>query len=299
MILLTGATGFLGRHLLEGLLLKYGPEKIVAYTRTPIPGVKCVCHNGYESDSFEFVAMGLGDIDTILHAGAFTPKSKTESNNQELADLNVFVTNSLLKANLPNLKRFVYVSTIDVYAQAEVIDEATPISPSNAYAGSKMRGEELVSDWAKMHGKIGQVLRLGHVYGPGEERYRKVIPETMRRLRDRQNLQVFGAGKQHRAFIYVKDASSAILAALDLERDIGPVNIAGGYRIRMIELINLMIEISGMQPEIEMVPSGEGQDMVVNTSKLQKYLLSDQKPLREGLRLEWDYMKGRGNENPD
>jgi UDP-glucose 4-epimerase len=297
MILLTGASGFVGRHLLDGLLRKYGPKKIVAYTRSPIAGVKCICHNGFESESFDFLEMGLDSIETVVHAGASTPKDKTESNNLELADLNIFVTNGLLNANLPNLKRFVYLSTLDVYAPAELIDENTLLSPSTAYARSKMRCEDLVVEWAKKTGNIGQVLRLGHVYGPGEDLYRKVIPETMRRLLDGRILQMYGTGKQQRSFIYVKDVCNAILAALDLEQDIGPVNIAGCHRISMADLIALIINVSGMQPKIEMVPSADGQDMVFNTTKLAKYLLSDEIPLRNGLRLEWDHMIGRGNEN--
>jgi nucleoside-diphosphate-sugar epimerase len=298
MILLTGATGFVGRYLLDKLLKKYGPKKVVAYTRSPIAGVKCVHHNNYDKDSFDFLAMGLDAIETIVHAGAFTPKDKTESDNQELADSNVFVTTSLLNANLPNLKRFIYLSTLDVYAPVEVIDESTLLSPSNAYARSKVHCEDLVVEWAKMTGNIGQLLRLGHVYGPGEDLYRKVIPETMRRLRDGLVIQMFGTGKQQRSFIYVEDVCRAILATFYLEQDIGPVNIAGCHRINMADLISLIIDISGMQPKIEMVPSLDGQDMVFNTAKLTKYLLKDQIPLRDGLRMEWDYTIGRGNENP-
>lgn len=298
MILLTGATGFVGRHLLDGLLLKYGPGEIVAYTRSPIAGVKCICHNGYEAESFDFLAMGLGDIETILHAGAFIPKNNTESDNQVLADLNVFVTNCLLKARLPNLKRFVYLSTVDVYAPGVVIDESSPLGSMNPYSRSKLLGEELVKEWAKMQGNIGQVLRLGHVYGPGEEKFRKIIPETMRRIINGQPLCVFGTGKQRRSFIYVKDASRAILAALDLERNIEPINIAGCYSISMDELIKLITEISDTKPIVEIVPSSDERDLVFDTSKMRKYLLANEIPLHDGLKMEWDYMIGRGNENP-
>jgi nucleoside-diphosphate-sugar epimerase len=297
MILLTGATGFVGKCLLNELLTKYGPRKVVAYTRSPIAGVQCICHNGYEAKSFDFLAMGLESIDTVIHAGAFTPKEKAESDNLELANSNVFVTRRLLNANLPNLKRFIYLSTLDVYAPAELINEDTLLSPSNAYARSKIRCEELVVEWANINGNIGQLLRLGHIYGPGEDLYHKIIPETMRRLRDGLTLQMFGAGKQRRAFIYIKDVCRAILASLELERDIGPVNIAGAHQISMVDLIDMIIDISGMQPKIEIVESADGRDMVFDTAKLAKYLLVDEMPLRDGLRIEWDYMMGGGNKN--
>ena len=141
-------------------------------------------------------------------------------------------------------------------------------------------------------------MRLGHVYGPGEDLYRKVIPETMRRLRDGLAIQMLGTGKQKRSFIYVKDVCRAIIAALDLEYDVGPVNIAGSHQISMADLIKLIIDISGFKAKIEFIANINGQDMVFDTTKLSKYLLSDEMPLRDGLKIEWDYMIGGSNENP-
>jgi nucleoside-diphosphate-sugar epimerase len=296
MILLTGATGFIGRCLLGELLKKYGSEEVIAYSRLPIPGVKCILHNGYEQDSFNFVANGLSKIKTIIHVGAFTPKNKLDSDNEKLANLNVIVTNCLLNSNLPNLKRFIYLSTLDVYAPAELINETTPLLRSNAYSRSKVLCEELVVEWSKKTGGIGQLLRIGHVYGPGEEAYQKIIPETMRRLKEGLPLQLLGTGKQQRAFIYVKDVCSAILAALDLEQDVGPINIAGSYRISMEELINLIVDISRLQAKIEVIKGVESRDIVFDNSKLIKYLLSNETSLRDGLKKEWNYMVARDNE---
>jgi UDP-glucose 4-epimerase len=297
MILLTGANGFVGRHLLDALLKKYGHQKVVAYSRSPIAGVKCICHNGYEIQSFNFLSMGLESINIIIHAGAFTPKNKYESNNVELANLNVHVTDSLLNANLPNLQKFIYLSTIDVYASSKIIDEDTLLSPSNAYSKSKMRCEELVLKWSKINGKICQLLRLGHVYGPGEDLYQKIIPETMRRLRDGITLQMFGNGQQRRSYIYVQDVCSAIITSLSLNRHIGPVNVAGRHQVSVIDLIHLMMDVSGVRGEISIVSGSNDQDIIFDTEKMSKYLLKNEVSLRNGLKKEWDYMLGSANEN--
>ena len=299
MILLTGATGFIGGHLLDALIKKYGANRVVAYTRLTIPGVRCICHNGYELDSFNFSDMGLDDIETIIHAGAFIPKNSIESNNQVLSDLNVYVTNRLLSADLPNLKRFIYLSSVDVYAPSSVaIDESSRLEPANSYSRSKLMCEELVAEWAKKQDTIGQVLRVGHVYGPGEGGFRKIIPETMRRILNGQRLCIFGTGKQRRSFIYVKDLSRAVLAAIDLEQNIGPVNIAGLHSISMEELVRLITEISDTKTIVEIISSSKERDLVFDLEKMKKHLLVAEIPLREGLKIEWDYMRVKGNDNP-
>ena len=299
MILLTGASGFVGKHMLKELISKYGTQNVVAYTSKPIPGVQCILHDGYKIKSFEFTNIGLGDIKTIIHAGASTPKTKTEVDDKLSAELNIHVTDQLLKANLPNLKRFVYLSTLDVYSFKDIIDETTALTPSSAYAKSKLHGEELVYKWTKLQqGRIGQILRLGHIYGPGEEKFRKIIPETMRRLLKGQPIEIFGTGHERRAFIYIDDVVRALMAALELKHDIGPVNIAGEKSISIIELVKLLIEISGNHQPIKQIQSPVGHDMVFNTAKLATYLLNDEISLQKGLQIEWDYMKSESYEDP-
>ena len=114
MILLTGATGFIGSHLLKYLISEYGAENVIAYTRSQIEGVICTYHNNYNQESFSFSEIGPEKIDIIIHAGASTPKNKLQADNTELANANIFVTKSLLNAKLPNLKRIIYLSTVDV-----------------------------------------------------------------------------------------------------------------------------------------------------------------------------------------
>ena len=297
MILLTGATGFIGSHLLKNLISEYGAENVIAYTRTQIEGVICAYHNNYNQESFSFSEIGPEKISTIIHAGASTPKNKLQADNTDLANANIFVTKSLLNANLPNLKRFIYLSTVDVYAEAKIINEATSLLPANAYAKSKLYSEKLVANWARTHGYIGQILRIGHVYGPGQESYNKIIPSIMRCLIDGQTIKIYGSGSQRRSFIYVKDVVKAIMTSLNLKDDIGPVNITGNIPVSINTLVNLMAKISTVDPIIEILSHKEEGDIVFDSIKMKKYLLNDEISLEDGLTLEWKYTANKLNEN--
>ena len=80
MILLTGASGFIGKHLLKLLIEKFGEENILALTTNPSVGFPHLLHNNYKFDRDFFVKNGYGNIKTIIHAGAFTPKNKNQVN---------------------------------------------------------------------------------------------------------------------------------------------------------------------------------------------------------------------------
>ena len=89
MILITGVSGFIGKPLLLKLVAKYGKENVIAFTSKEIKDINCLIHGNYMFDKKIFVEKGLEEITTIIHAGAFTPKSNLEANNLELCNSNI------------------------------------------------------------------------------------------------------------------------------------------------------------------------------------------------------------------
>ncbi|MBK8521170.1 MAG: SDR family oxidoreductase [Chitinophagaceae bacterium] len=106
---------------------------------------------------------------------------------------------------------------MDVYQQSEIISERSLIQPSSLYGESKLYSEKMVTAWASSNNKIHQILRVGHVYGPGEEAYEKIIPVTITKILRDQPLQIWGTGNEIRSFIFIKDIVSAIMNAVKLE----------------------------------------------------------------------------------
>src|SRR6266496_3272379 len=98
MILLTGASGFIGKHLLRALTELYGTENIVSLTSVPLDGNKYLIHNDYNFDRDFFKNSGYGSIDTVIHAGAFIPKSGKDVDSIVNCNRNIFTTQKLLDA---------------------------------------------------------------------------------------------------------------------------------------------------------------------------------------------------------
>ena len=297
MILITGASGFIGTHLLSPLIEIYGQENVLALTSKPISKCKYLLHNDYFFDDDYLVNSGFDNIDTILHLGAFTPKSNLASNEVKECNSNIASTSRLLTANLPKLKNFIFFSTLDVYAYDNPITEKTQLSPSSLYGHSKLYCEQMISVWAGKKNICHQILRIGHVYGEGEEMYKKIIPLTMKNLLYNIPIELYGDGSEVRSFIYIQDVINAVINVLKIESYVGIINIVGEEKISIKKLVNEIILISGLNTKINVIKkTTPTRDLVFNNSKMKKLISTPKVRLKEGLIKEWNYMKNL-NEN--
>lgn len=293
MILLTGASGFIGKHLLAKLIQEYGKDHVLALTSAPVTEAHYLLHNGYNFETDFFIKSGYGtQIHTLIHAGAFTPKSSKQANDVAKCNSNIVTTDKLLNSDLPNLKKIIYLSTLDIYGPAEIISESSLVQPESLYGESKLYVEKIITTWANANNKVYQILRVGHVYGPGEESYQKIIPVTIKKLLQDQPLQIWGTGNEIRSFIYIKDVISAILQALKLEVSASPINLVSSQKITITALVNKLIGLSGKNVSPEIFPTETpGRNFVFANLKMKQLLFSNETALDEGLLQEWTYMK--------
>ena len=293
MILLTGASGFIGKHLLKKLVSVFGKDSILAFTSEPIEEAPYLLHNDYNFETDYFIKSGFGmQIDTIIHAGAFTPKSSKGANDVVKCTSNITTADKLLQAILPNLKKIIYLSTIDVYGPAEIISESSQLEPTSLYGESKLYVEKMIKVWAIANEKLHQILRVGHVYGPGEESYQKIIPVTIQKILQEQPLQIWGTGKEIRSFIYIKDVVNAIINASKLDMDAGVINLVSSQKVTIAELVNKLVALSGKIIVPEVIPSVmRGKDFIFDNSRMRALLILNETVLDEGLLEEWTYLK--------
>jgi len=292
MILVTGVSGFLGTHLLRTLIEIYGQKNVVALTSKPIIECKYIIHNDYHFDENYIINCGFKNIETIIHAGAYTPKSSSDGNHISKCNSNITSTAKLLKSNLPKIKNFIFFSTLDVYGYDNPITEETKPLPTSLYGHSKLYCEQMVSFWAAQKKVCHQILRIGHVYGEGEEKYQKIIPVTIQRLISNKPIQIYGDGKEIRSFIYITDVINAITNSLALKKFVGIINLVGEEKISIRSLIDKLVLISGMSPEIDTIETENvPRDFVFDNSKMKKNLGVPKVELVEGLNNEWNYMK--------
>ena len=292
MVLLTGASGFIGKHLLPALIKEFGKGFILSLTSTPVEDAHYLLHNDYNFEADYFVKSGFStQIHTIIHAGAFTPKSSKDANDVVNCTNNITNANKLLQANLPNLKKIIYLSTLDVYGPAEVISESSQLKPASLYGESKLYVEKMIAAWANVNNKIYQILRVGHVYGPGEEAYQKIIPVTIQKIIQGQPLQIWGTGKEIRSFIYIKDVVGAIVNTLKLNSNGEIINLVSSQKITIAALVDKLVALSGNNIVLEVMPTAvPGRDFIFDNSKMKALLISNETALDEGLLEEWTYM---------
>jgi len=291
-VLITGVSGFIGGRLLDRAIEIWGRENVLALSSKA--NEKCQVLN-YDFDSAVLhldksqLAL-LSDVKIVIHAGAFIPKSAAQADDVERCNQNILFTQHLLDLPLIALEKIVYLSTVDVYSVSSVISEKSYAQPTSLYGWSKLYCEQLVSIYAREKNISRTILRIGHVYGPGEERYAKFLPKAMKAIISGNPVELYGDGTELRSFIYIDDVIEAIFSAVELSENIGLINVAGGRSISIKALLKHLIDISGVDVEVLSHEfHGVKRDLVFDTRLMNDKLLPVEKDFLVALREEYDY----------
>ena len=301
-LLVTGATGFIGRALARRLQ-EHLDTTLVLLSRKPRREV---------ADSAVWVdapldqlsretwrTSGVERIDVVFHLAAFTPKSGAAADSvEEVYRDNLLGTRSLLESLPSPPERIVFASTLDVYAplpEGGVLTESSPLAPANLYAASKLFCEQLIRAYAQAHGCRSTILRYGHIFGPGEEAYQKLIPQTIRQLLQGEAPVLYGDGSAERDFLYVDDAVEATLRAAVLKEQLpGPINIVRGSSRPIRDIVEMLVDIAGFSGNIRFLADRpSGQSLRFDNRGMRESLgVWPYVSLEDGLRREVDYFKG-------
>lgn len=253
-ILVTGAGGFIGGRFIK-YLCELNEFEIFAVTRGSIPFEHCSInwiHTSLEDLSSIFQNYGDLLFDTVYHIAGFIPKISTDANNikRNVSD-NINATNSLCEALGSNFRKLVFISTIDVYSPEAPLpmSESSTVSPANLYGMSKLIAEKITSTYCQQNKRKFNILRLGHVYGPGEEKYSKIIPVLLRNSIEGKETTISGNGQAERDFIYIDDVCRILKAFSEIVYD-GPVNIAAGRRISIRDTVEIVNRVTGDQTRV-------------------------------------------------
>ena len=292
-VLLTGATGFIGAHLARRLESIPGC-RLALLSRREVPGASggsaWVRGDLAQLSPRTWSEQGLDRIDVVLHFGGYIPKRQGSANvvSENYRD-NLLGTRNLLES-LPNTpETVVFASTVDVYALPtgdDVLSENSPVDPPTLYGAAKLFCEHLVKTYAKEHGCRFAVLRLGHIYGPGESAYAKLIPQSIKRLLANESPKVYGNGGALRDFLFVGDVVEAALrAATFASASIEPVNIVSGTSRPIREIVETLARLIGFSGEISyQLDKPNGHSLVFDNRRMVDVLGRwDFVPLKEGL----------------
>jgi UDP-glucose 4-epimerase len=290
-LLVTGTSGFIGSRFLTAACNLFGRGNVIAFSSRPADDCQTIVYKGLE---FELTARDrdlLATADVLIHLGAFIPKSRERANDIEKCNSNIIFTERLLKESFSSLCKIIYVSTSDVYEPAQLITESTPTVPVSLYGWSKLYCEKMCHHFAAEKGISCQILRIGHVYGPGEENYDKFIPKAMQSIITGDTVELWGDGSEIRSFIYIDDVVTALLKSINIESDVGSINIVGGVPISIRQILEKIIGFSEKQILItERCFSGEKRNLIFDNKKMRSFLLSEETDLNVGLQNEYLHM---------
>ncbi|ADU50833.1 NAD-dependent epimerase/dehydratase [Thermaerobacter marianensis DSM 12885] len=253
-VLVTGAAGFIGSHVVERLL-KTGngntpgmeglPScEIVAIDDFSAGQVRKIGDLAVERlDVTEAAAVAAVFRDfgpeAVIHLAAQVSVERSLERPDRDVEVNVYGTLNVLRAAVAaGARRVVFASSAAVYGNPQrlPVDEEHPLEPLSVYGRSKLTAEWLIQQYARGTGLEAVILRLGNVYGPGQR------PETgpvvarffVDALRGEGPL-IHGDGRQTRDFVYVTDVARAFALAL-----VGPAgvvaNISGGTATAIADL---------------------------------------------------------------
>jgi nucleoside-diphosphate-sugar epimerase len=260
--LITGVAGFVGSHLAERLLADghevYGIDAFIDYypralKENNLQGLRTQKRFRFlEKDllHIDFPPL-LAGIDWIFHQAA--QAGVRASWGQEFGryvDCNVLATQRLLEATLEvgTIQRFVYASSSSVYGDTNIlpVTETASLNPFSPYGMTKLAGEHLCSLYHHNFGLPTVSLRYFTVYGP-RQRPDMAFHRFCKAIVERQPIHIYGDGQQTRDFTYISDIVEANIQAANSEKAIGKVmNIAGGSRVKLEQVVQTLREISGL-----------------------------------------------------
>lgn len=273
-ILITGATGFIGKAL-SAKLKTQGCD--VAWMSSA---------DGDISSPEALKKLAAVDVTHVFHLAGKTYVPDSWIHPEEFYRINVLGTTNILEFCKTRGISMTFISAY-VYGHPDTlpIKESSTIRPNNPYALSKRLAEEACEFYAYVHGLAITTLRPFNVYGVGQDE-KFLIPTIIKQVQVGQKIVVKDLVPK-RDYVYLEDLLAALLATLGRPKGYNVYNIGSGHSLSVKEVIDIVQEVAKTRKEIvsdDVVRSNELLDVVADISKAQNELgWQPQYSFREGI----------------
>jgi NAD dependent epimerase/dehydratase len=312
-VLVTGADGFIGSHLVEHLLRAGAHVTALAQYNSFnfwgwLEDLPCLDQiqvvTGDIRDS-HFCQNLAKNIDVVFHLAALIAIPYSYRAPQSYVETNIIGTLNLCQASLQGpVQKFIHLSTSEVYGTAKYvpIDERHPLQAQSPYSASKIGADAIAASFYSSFQLPLVIARPFNVYGPRQSS-RAVIPAIISQIAAGSKAVKLGNLKTTRDFTFVDDLCRGLLAVASLDNVLGEVfNIGSSREISIGELFQLIAEIMSSDARVEIDPErlrpaeSEVQRLLCDNRKLRDvHGFYPEIPLSEGLRQTVDWFRDPNN----
>lgn len=266
-IIVTGGSGFLGRHLLRALAQAGHTVKNIDLRDNPeFPTVIAdIC-------DLNKMKAEVRDADAVFHLAALIEAGESVKFPQKFVDVNISGTVNVLEAMRENgVKLFFFSSSAAIYGEplrTPILEDDRTL-PINPYGMTKLAMEGLVRSYVATQGMTGVALRYFNLYGPEEHHQPEThaIPRFIAQITNGEEVTVWGQGEHQRDFIYISDVVSAHLQGLAFaEANAGQYhyfNLSTNHPTTVAEVIEKLGKIMGKTPNVKHFPYRPGDPLVL------------------------------------
>lgn len=256
-VLVTGGAGFIGSHLVEGLVRSGWDATVIDdLSSGSLDNLEAVLGqirfvHGSILDEL-LLNRAIEQADAVVHLAATVSVPGSVEDPVSCANLNVTGTVKVLAAcRSLGVQKFVQASTSAVYGREPTLPktESSPLAPVTPYAASKAAAEQFAAVFSAEGGMAASSLRFFNVYGPRQSMtsaYTGVIAIIMERLAKGEPMTIYGDGLQTRDFIFVEDVVEAVRLCLKSpHRGHKVLNVATGQSVTLLDVVAMLEKTAG------------------------------------------------------
>jgi nucleoside-diphosphate-sugar epimerase len=282
-VLVTGGSGFIGRHLTDILLAKnYNISLLDRSAKNTASGIRLfkgdVCNR-------KVVTRAMKGMDYVYHLAGLLGTEELLFNSAEAIKVNVIGAVNIMEEAIRNRTKLLLVSKPNPWL--------------NTYSITKETSEKFCFMYRKEFGLKAVIVKWFSVYGPGQKygHIQKAVPTFIVRALQNKPLPVFDRGRQTADFIYVSDAARAtVMVAESPSAEGNIVEIGTGNELRVIDLARMVLRLTHSKSEIKYLPLRKGEDknarVVADTLLLRKLTgFKPQVDLESGMRQTVEYYR--------